>query len=307
MNHRNMLLEGDGSVIKALKQKKYLLDSGKPHDHIKPLLIIDGGLMKGAYGVGAGLAFADLGFDTLWDNVVGISSGAPTVAYLLSGNAEAGASVMYEECCSTEFANFRKFSESINFQYFIDVIKNDSKKKLNVEKVLNNKTKIFLGVTDFYTAEPNLIEPVDEEGLFLAIEASISMPNVSLRSILINGKRYTDGGFDRPHIISKAITDIEATHILLITNQDKEGPRISWRERFLNDTLFRFRMSHALRIAANSRRYSRLHVLDALRKNKSIKMSLVWGDGSIGSLEQKSEVVRSVIEKSRQWWHNQLA
>ena len=51
-----MIFEGEHSVIQAIKEKKQLMDEGLPHDHIKPMLFFDGGLMKGTYGVGAGLA-----------------------------------------------------------------------------------------------------------------------------------------------------------------------------------------------------------------------------------------------------------
>lgn len=297
-----MILEGNTQVLEAMREKKRLMDAGLPHHHLKLLLIVDGGLMKGAYGAGICQALADDGYDVIWDSVVGISSGAPTVSYLLSGNVDDGASVMYEECCSPEFANFNRLSNQINFQYFIEVLQKHPTKKLNVDRILTHQTKLYYGVTDFYTAEPELITPVDEEGIFLGIEASISMPNVTTSSVFINGKRYADGGFARPHIIGKAIEEIQATHILLLTNQDKTTAGIPWHEQLLNNTLFRFRMTYALRVAANTRRNARHRILDALRKNKKIKLLSIWGDGSISSLEQNGAVVRSVINKSRLWW-----
>ncbi len=301
-----MILEGDTSVLDAMREKKELMQAGRPHDHIKLLLIVDGGLMKGVYGAGACVALAEAGYSEVWSAMVGISSGAPTISYFLSGNVEAGASVMYEECCSPEFANFKRLSNQIHFQYLLDVFKNDERKRLDTQRILSHKTKIYYGVTDFYTAEPELISPTDEEGVFMGIEASISMPNITMSRIFINGKRYTDGGFARPHIIGKAIEDIQATHILLITNQDKSVSSIPWHEQLLNNTLFRFRMTHALRMAANDRRHSRLRILDAIRKNKAIKMMTVWGDGSITSLEQNSDVVKGVIAKSQAWWTSLL-
>ncbi len=85
-----MILEGDHSVIEAIKEKKRLSEEDKPHDHIKPLLIIDGGLMKGVYGVGACLALEELGYVDSFTSFGGVSSGAATIAYLLSGNGEVG-------------------------------------------------------------------------------------------------------------------------------------------------------------------------------------------------------------------------
>ncbi len=91
-----MILEGDNSVIDAIKEKKRLMDAGEAHEHIKPLLIIDGGLMKGVYGTGAVMAIHELEFTQAFTGVVGMSSGAVAVAYLLSGNM-IGARTMSEE------------------------------------------------------------------------------------------------------------------------------------------------------------------------------------------------------------------
>ena len=87
-----MIFEGDSSVIEAIKEKKRLRDSGQPHAHIKPMLFIDGGLMKGAYGVGAGLAMEELGYFDVFTSAVGVSSGAPSAAYFIAGDTKRGAS-----------------------------------------------------------------------------------------------------------------------------------------------------------------------------------------------------------------------
>jgi predicted patatin/cPLA2 family phospholipase len=213
---------------------------------------------------------------------------------------------MYEECCSPQFANFKRLSNQIDFQYFIDVLRNSVAKRLDVARIVHHRSKILFGVTDFYTAEPELIAPVDEDGLFLAIEASVSLPNVTNRTVFINGKRYADGGFARPHIIGRAIERIEATHILLITNQDRSVSSIPWHERFLNETIFRFRMTYALRKAAHARRLSRNTIIEKLRHHQKIRLLTVWGDGSIHSVEQDPVIVRSVIERSRAWWRGLL-
>lgn len=81
-----MILEGNNSVIQAIKEKKRLMDAGEAHDHIQPLFIIDGGLMKGVYGTGAVIAIDELGYTTCFSAVAGVSSGAVAAAYLLSEN-----------------------------------------------------------------------------------------------------------------------------------------------------------------------------------------------------------------------------
>jgi hypothetical protein len=51
-----MIFEGEHSVIKAIREKKRLIEAGLPHEHIRPLMLQVGGLMRGVYGAGGALA-----------------------------------------------------------------------------------------------------------------------------------------------------------------------------------------------------------------------------------------------------------
>lgn len=301
-----MIFEGDQSVIEAIKEKKRLKDAGAPHAHIKPLLVIDGGLMKGAYGVGAGLALEESGYSTAFSNVVGISSGAPSAAYLVAGEVYIGAGLVWDECCSKAFINKWRVWNQVNTNHLIDAVRGATGKGLDTEKVFAAPTELYIGVSNFSTGEPSLLKPQDGEGLFQAIQASILMPNVSTDKVTIDDIRYVDGGFTRPHILKKAIDEIEATHVLVITNQDYTATTIPRLERFLNHTLFRWRMPKPLRFAAHERRKERMKAIAYLEKEYGKPYALVWGDHSIKSTEQDPYKVRAVIEKSRTWWKELL-
>lgn len=296
-----MILEGDNSVIQAIKEKKRLMEAGKPHDHIKPLLIIDGGLMKGAYGTGAAFAIDELGFTKTLTSVVGISSGAIAAAYLLSGNI-IGGSVMYEEACSKEFRPRFNLKNVINVHFFERVLAGDTGKGLHFDKIFSHAVKLYIGVSEYSTGKPVLISPTNPADLLRSVRASISIPgSVSLPSY-INGVRYVDGAASRPHILEHIVTSLEATHVLIITNQDKGTKHISWLEHFMNITLFRHRMSARLRTATNWRREAR-HEFVEKTLTMPIKPTLfVWGNNSIGSRESNSAIVKEVVEKSKAWW-----
>lgn len=301
-----MIFEGSTSVIDALKEKKKLHTEGKNHDHIKPLLIIDGGLMKGTYGVGATLAMEELGMSDMFTAVVGISSGAPSAAYFISHDVAEGASIIYEICCSRRFLNMWRFWNQVNTGYFIDALKGSTGKGINVQKVFASPSNLHIGVADFNTGEPMLLRPKNEDELFRAINASVLMPNVSTDVVTFNDIRYVDGGFTRPHILRNAIEEIDATHVLVLTNQDKTVTTIPLLERFFNHTVYRWRMPKALRFAAHERRRERMKVLDDMEANYHLPYALVWGDHSIRSMERDSIKVAEVIEKSRTWWHELL-
>ncbi len=137
-----MIYEGEHSVIDAILEKKRLMDAGGEHDHIRPLLIIDGGLMKGVYGGGAVLAFEELGLASVFTSAVGISSGAPTVAYLLSGEVRKSASLFYEECCSRKFLNMWRFWNQVDTFYFDAVFRGVTGKGIEAKKVLASPVKV---------------------------------------------------------------------------------------------------------------------------------------------------------------------
>jgi len=297
-----MIFEGEHSVIEAIKEKKRLIDAGEDHGHIKPLLIIDGGLMKGAYGVGAGLALQELGYTDVFSTVVGISSGAPSASYFLAGEMDKVPSLIYEVCCSRKFINMWRFWNQVDTKYFIDVLR-DPIKGINEQKIFASQTDLYIGVADYKDGAPELLKTKNREELLRAINASVLMPNVSTEIVTFNDIRYVDGGFTRPHILRKALDTVSATHVLVMTNQDKTATTLPLLERFLNHTLFRWRMPKALRFAAHERRKERMKVIEEMKLNQEQPYALIWGDHSIRSMERDSLVVRDVIEKSRLWWH----
>lgn len=301
-----MIFEGDKSVIAAIKEKKRLLDAGEQHEHIRPLLVIDGGLMKGAYSVGTGMALEDLGYTDVFSHIVGVSSGAPMAAYFVSGQVKACASVLWEEFSSRKFINMWRFWNQVNTFYAAAVLRGVTGKGIDTQKVFASRTNIHIGVANFVTGEPKLLRPKTGEELLQAIQASILMPNVSNDIVTIKDIRYADGGFTKPHILRKAIDEITATHVLILTNQDQTVSTIPFLERFLNHTLFRWRMPKALRFAAHERKRERHKVLADMEKNYDKPYALVWGDHSITSMERDPKKIKAVIEASKEWWHGVL-
>lgn len=299
-----MIFEGDKSVIDAIKEKKRLRDAGAPHGHIKPVVFVDGGLMKGSYGVGAGLALEELGHTNSFSSVVGVSSGAPSAAYFVSGEVARGASLVWEECCSRKFINPWRFWNQVDTDYFKSVLENGPK-AIEIDKVFDSATKLYIAVSDFQTAEPHLLKPQNSAELYSAIQASILMPNVSTDIVEFNDIRYVDGGFTRPHALWPTIDQIEMTHLLIITNQDK-GDLGLGIETWLNKTIYRWRMPKPLRFAALERRKERIKALNHLASDHPIPHALVWGDNSIKSFERDSNKVKAVVEKSRLWWRELL-
>lgn len=301
-----MIFEGNQSVIDAIKEKKKLIDSGQPHEHIKIMLFVDGGLMKGAYAVGAGLALEELGYNHCFSSIVGVSSGAPSVAYFVSKETYRGASLLWEECCSRKFMNVWRFWNQEDTNFLINLLKRGAK-QLHTQEIFSSPVNLYIAVTNYQTGEPRLIKPCTDTELFTVLQASVLMPNISTDVVRLEGERYVDGGFCRPHALRLAIDEIDASHILVLTSQDKHVTKLPKIERFLSQTIFRWRMSKSLRTAAYARKLARLEAIAYIQNHHLAPAAFIWGDGSIGSMERNPKKIKDVVERSRQWWHELLS
>lgn len=301
-----MICDGDQSVFQALKEKRRKMEAGEPHDDITPLLIFGGGLMKGAYGVGAALALEELGYSDVFTNVVGVSSGAPTAAHFVAKSTKRGVSILTEECCTRRFANPWRFWNQIDTEYFIDTMRHHKDKRVVADEVLAAEATLHFGVGEYTTGLPKLLVPHDEESLFAAMHASLTMQNVSRHRTYIDGVHYADGGFTKPHILQEIIDTLKATHIVFITNNDRVFGSISSFERYMNRTLFRLRLNGPQVTAINGRREEREKAMFSLWSS-SIPSAVIWGDGSVGSLERNPERLAASVESSRIWWYGLLS
>lgn len=301
-----MIFEGEHSVIQAIREKRRLMETGQPHDHIRPLLFQGGGLMCGVYGLGGALALEELGYTNSFSYMVGVSSGAPIISHFASGTTAEGQSLLMEDCCDPHFINPWRFWNQVDTGNFMNVLRSHPKKKVDLDKVEENPADLYIGVTEYKTAEPHLIKPRNKEHFFNSIHASINMQNVSPYKVIIDGVHYTDGGFSSPHVITKALKKLNPTHALIITNNNREFRRISRLERFLNRFVFRLRLNGILAQAINTRRESRDKAIEEALAS-DVEVAVVWGDGSIGSAERNGKKVVSTVEVSRMWWHGLFA
>lgn len=297
-----MIFEGDHSVIHAIREKRRLMQTSQPHDHIRPLLIQGGGLMRGVYGAGAALALEERGHTNSFNYMVGISSGAPIVAHFAAGTAKEGLSILLEDCTDPSFVNPWRFWNQVDTKHLLQILRYDDLKRVDVEKVFLNPAEVHFGVAEYKTALPRLIKPHNKDHFFKSMHASINMQNVSPYKVVIDGVHYADGGFSSPHVIGEAVKRLQPTHALIITNNDRQFQPLSVTERLLNRTLFRLRLNGIMAQAINTRREARDAAI-AGAIHSGIETAVVWGDGSIGGMEKNPAKIAAAVEASRTWWH----
>lgn len=296
-----MIFEGSHSVILAIQEKKRLIAANEPHEHIRPLLICGGGLMKGVYGAGALIALDELGYRHAFSTVAGISSGVPALAYFLTGGAHHIASLAKDESCSPEFLNPWHFKNTVNIKYFLDVLQGSTGKPVAFDALKTSGVEFLVAVSEYATARVRLLSPKNQADFLPAVAASISIPGVVTKTTVIDGVRYVDGASTFPYAMDVIYDSIDATHVLVIMNQDKGVTRSSILEYGINNVFLRYRMSAPLLYAANRRHGYREKFAERLlaaEKNAAI----VWGNNAIASYEKDAALIEQTIEQSRQWW-----
>ncbi len=301
-----MIFKGDHSVIKAIQEKKLLMDAGKPHEHIRPLLLQGGGLMRGSYGTGAALALEERGYTNAFSYLVGVSSGAPIAAYFAAGTSGRALEVLRNDCLNSGLINAWRFWNQVDTKSIIKILREHETRKIDMVKAFENPAELFFGAAEYKTALPKLLHSTDEDSFFTSLHASINMQNVSPYRVFVDGVHYADGGFSNPHVIDLAIKELKPTHALIVTNNDLDFRQIAFVERLLNRTLFRLRLNGILTQAINARRETRdAAIAEAIAGETPT--AVVWGDGSIGGVEQNADKIAATVEASRTWWHGLLS
>jgi predicted patatin/cPLA2 family phospholipase len=301
-----MIYEGDKNVISAIKEKKRLIEAGEDHSHIRPLIILGGGLMKGIYGAGALIALDKNGMSKIFDYAAGVSSGVPSLAYFLSGQSSLITDLAVNESTDKNFIRRWHLKNVVNTDYFISVVEGLTNKALDFKKLCDSRTKLYVFVSDFETANPKLLVPKTFRNFLLAVQATISIPGVVTTPVYIEGRRYVDGASTQPYALDVAYDYFDSTHTLVIMNQDKNQSKPSLFEWFMSQTVLRHRFSPMLRAAANKRHTARGLFADRVLSDDK-PTAVVWGDSTVNSYETAPNKLRTAIARSENWWNDLLS
>lgn len=177
-------------VIEHILQRKNKKPPFKDGRHIT--LAMFGGIMTGVRGGGAAIALNELGFTHSFDAVYTYSGGFPNASYFLSGQAELGTSVYYEELAGRKFINpFRIWDVADTERVVESVLRT---KPLDVSALYKNKTKLYVSLWN--TAKQKLlydeIHNYKPSSYFKILRAAISVPYYHPGSIRIGSGHFKD-------------------------------------------------------------------------------------------------------------------
>jgi predicted patatin/cPLA2 family phospholipase len=242
--------EKSASLINNLKRKKDLLDRDDPaHEQIRTALIIEGGGMRGVYAGGIVTGLEEAGMRNVFDLVVGISSGSAASAYFLSGQAEMGTSIYYEDLANRQFINPRRVWKMLDVTY-VDAVFRQAK-PLDTDAVKQSRSNFLISVTDPATARCQMIDAKDPGvDIVTAIQASSALPVAYNRTVAVGEQEYVDGvigcGLPLEYTLDQGYDNILVVLNRVFEAKGEQTPNI---EKIIAHLAMRGRFSQELRTA----------------------------------------------------------
>ena len=288
-------------VVGAMKQKKLGLNAEDVHI----LVVVLGGGMQGPYGAGQMCALQEMGYTTTHINgldiFLGISAGAATCAFGMAGKKQSllGTSYFYTICTAKVFMNYMRLHQVMDISVIGRALRNEPT-KLDVESVKQNPAKFYVQAYNENKKEPEFINTKDL-GLDMvdALHASMAIPVIYNKTMFINGVKYSDGAFDDPLPIVRAIKQFKPTHILILPNIpfNRIPPgEPSKLEKFLVQAIPHAGSLGFIRKVLSNRHALR-QSLEAVAQTHNVKIGVAWPpEMGLGMLTQDKTKIKSAIK-----------
>ena len=294
---------GTDEVLRRLFLYQHLLQKGDPrHADIRPTLIICGGSMRGVYGGGQVTALSEFGLTHVFDHAIGISTGAPTVAYFLAGQAREGTSIYYTECTQPHFISIHRMlwgRRVMDVDWLSSVFHGQvSNKPLDQHALRKSRTQFWTVATEVASGALTFLGTKEVGADIIdSIKASLALPGVSHGEVRIGEKLYCDGNA-YPLPIKEVTERFQPTDILVLANCSLNYHRKGRFQKWLmHSVLMRASSPSVRRLFANSREQFWEDV-DYLRTQGKSRHAIVWSDGEVGSYTTDPDKLKAAADRA---------
>ena len=182
----------------------------------------------GAEGCAQACAFESYGL-TKFKVIGAISSFAGPAIYFAANMLNKGASCYWEECTTENFISFsiRRFLNGTTAD--VGFLVNDVfRKEVRVEAINRFPGDVVVGVTDWKTGRGHLINlKTAGHELFDAVRATMAMPVLYRKPVIVNGQRKYDGASAIPFPALELIKRWDLDGLIIFANHPKD-----WRPKF---------------------------------------------------------------------------
>jgi predicted patatin/cPLA2 family phospholipase len=196
-------------------------------------LVVEGGAMRGVCSAGGLAALAHLGLSDLFDEIYATSAGAMNASYFLSGQANLGIRVYYEDMIQGRVINPWRVWKILDLDQVFDRILTGHK-ALDARAVAGSRTRLYVSMLDARTGELLLVDTrTARSPLMTVLKASTAIPVAYNRSIEVDGRLCIDAGVANPFPLQEALASGCTDLLVLLTRprgfrREKPGRASDW-------------------------------------------------------------------------------
>lgn len=271
----------------------------------RPWLIICSGTMRGIYGGGQVSALEEREFTKSFAGCVGISTGAPTAAYFLAGQARLGTTIYSEECTWPAFIDPKRMvrgGHGADIGFLADVFRGRvGDKRLDEARIRESPTEFLVAVTEREHGLGRLVDgKTVRPDIVHGLAASAAIPGMYRTPMLIGSRCVVDGGLGMPLPITQVLQR-NPTSILVLANCSRtyEESLAKWCATWL---VMR-RQPRGLKRTAFARHRLFDDELEKLR-SAGVPYTVLWSDDTIGSYTRDPQCLEDAANRARLYLHN---
>ncbi len=167
-------------------------------------LVVEGGGLRGAFSAGVTAELTAAGVPA-FDDIVAVSSGAPTAAYLATGQPEEGVAIWRGYTHGTQLIALRNLPRGrplMDIDRLVGVF--ERVVPLDASRLAASPTRLWVGVTDCRTGEGRRIVATPRN-VFELLRATMALPVANGRVVAVDGVLAIDGGVVAPIPLDHAL------------------------------------------------------------------------------------------------------
>lgn len=196
-------------------------------------LILSSGAMRGAYQCGVLKAFKE--YDLEFDVVVASSAGAYNGIRYLADQMDICEEIYVADLPGGRFIKPWSFlipgRHFLDLDYLVDEVCRTEPKSVDMEKVINSRSEFYITALEFDTMVTRFFD-AKKNDIHLLLKATAAIPLLYSGKVIINGKRYIDGGLLEPVPIRKAI-ELGCKELYVILNRAAEDSQPSYVKQLI--------------------------------------------------------------------------
>ena len=189
--------------------------------------------MRGTYQCGVLKAFRE--YDMEFDVVVGSSAGAYNGIRYLAHQMDVCEEIYVIDSSGRKFIKPWNFiipgRHVLDLDYLVDHVCWIESKIINMDRVLKSRSEFYITALDFDTMVTRFFD-AKKSDIHLLLKATAAIPPLYSGKVVIDGRRYIDGGLLEPVPIRKAI-ELGCAEICVVLNRAAEDRRPSRIKRLI--------------------------------------------------------------------------